>query len=452
MKKGKSYGLMTTIAMIVGVVIGSGIYFKVDDILNYAGGNVALGMLIIVLGSFAIVFGSLSLSELAIRHSEAGGIFYYFAHYIHPGLAASLGLFTAYVYLPTVIAVVTWVAAIFTLGSQSSLEAQVLLAVLYLLVLTVLNIFSKWLAGLFQSLSTLIKVIPLLAIALVGLFWQGDYPQAPSVTPVAVGWGWLSGLVPFYFAYDGWTVVASIAPEIKNPKKNLARAFIFGPMVILALYLLFFYGLNRILGADYILMVGNDAVVHATELLYGKLISKVLLLVIIIAVLGVSNGMLLGTMRLPQAFASLGWIDNRQFAKINLKYQLSIPASLSVASVTLFWLGVHYLTSKFNLLPGSDISEITIVFNNLSFVFLYLAVLGLYRKGIIQNKLTGLFSPILATISAVVLLVGGLLTNFKNVSLFLIFCLFFCLIAFAYYQKNQKRKEKQKASFGKLKK
>lgn len=177
MKKGKSYGLMTTIAMIVGVVIGSGIYFKVDDILNYAGGNVALGMLIIVLGSFAIVFGSLSLSELAIRHSEAGGIFYYFAHYIHPGLAASLGLFTAYVYLPTVIAVVTWVAAIFTLGSQSSLEAQVLLAVLYLLVLTVLNIFSKWLAGLFQSLSTLIKVIPLLAIALVGLFWQGDYPQ-----------------------------------------------------------------------------------------------------------------------------------------------------------------------------------------------------------------------------------------------------------------------------------
>ena len=321
MKKGKSYGLMTTIAMIVGVVIGSGIYFKVDDILNYAGGNVALGMLIIVLGSFAIVFGSLSLSELAIRHSEAGGIFYYFAHYIHPGLAASLGLFTAYVYLPTVIAVVTWVAAIFTLGSQSSLEAQVLLAVLYLLVLTVLNIFSKWLAGLFQSLSTLIKVIPLLAIALVGLFWQGDYPQAPSVTPVVVGWGWLSGLVPFYFAYDGWTVVASIAPEIKNPKKNLARAFIFGPMVILALYLLFFYGLNRILGADYILMVGNDAVVHATELLYGKLISKVLLLVIIIAVLGVSNGMLLGTMRLPQAFASLGWIDNRQFAKINLKYQ-----------------------------------------------------------------------------------------------------------------------------------
>jgi APA family basic amino acid/polyamine antiporter len=436
----KAYGLVTTIAMIVGVVIGSGIYFKVDDILNFAGGNVALGMTIIALGSFAIVFGSLSISELAIRHSEAGGIFYYYAHYIHPGLATALGIFTAYVYLPTVVAVVTWVAAIFTLGTQSSLEAQVLLAALYLFVLTVLNIFSKWLAGYFQSLSTLIKVIPLIAIALVGLFWQGDFPQAPAITPVAVGWGWLSGLVPLYFAYDGWTVVASIAPEIKNPKKNLARAFIFGPMAILALYLLFFYGLNRILGPDYILMAGNDAVVHATELIYGKTISKILLLVIIIAVLGVSNGMLLGTMRLPQAFAQLGWIKNPKFAKLNLKYQLSIPASLSVVAVAYIWLAVHYLVSKFNLLPGSDISEIAIVFNNLSFVFLYIIVLRLYRKGIIKNKLTGLIAPLLAILSALILLLGGLLTNFKTVTFFLLFCLLFCLAAFAYYQKNQREK------------
>ena len=441
MKERKQYGLMTTIAMIVGVVIGSGIYFKVDDILNYAGGNVGLGMLIIVLGSFAIVFGSLSISELAVRHSDAGGIFYYYAHYIHPGLATSLGIFASYVYMPTVIAVITWVGAVFTLGGQSSLEAQILLATLYLIVLTVLNIYSKWLAGLFQSLSTLIKIVPLLAIAIIGFFWQKDFPVAPNVTPISVGWGWLSGLVPLYFAYDGWTVVTSIAPEIKNPKKNLARAFIFAPMVILALYLLFFYGLNQILGPDYILMVGNDAVVHAIELIYGKLVSKVLLLVIIIAVLGVSNGMLLATMRLPQAFASLGWIEQSKFAKIDLKYQLSLPASFSVAGVTLFWLGVHYLVSKFNLLPGSDISEITIVFNNLSFVFLYWIVFMLYRKGVIQNKLTGLISPILATVAAVVLLVGGLLTNFRNVFFFLVFCFFFCLIVFLYYQKNQSKQK-----------
>ncbi len=434
----ETYGPMMTIAMIVGIVIGSGIYFKVDDILSYAGGNVWLGMLIIVLGSFAIVFGSLGLSELAIRHSEAGGIFYYYAHYIHPGLAASLGIFTAYVYLPTVIAVVAWVAANFTLGSQASLEMTTLLAAIYLLVLTGLNIYSKWLAGYFQSLSTIVKVLPLLAIALVGIFWQGEFPAAPQVTPIDVGWNWVSGLLPLYFAYDGWTIVASIAPEIKNPKRNLSRSFVIGPLVILGLYLLFFYGLNRILGPDFILQAGNDAVVHATSMIYGKMIGKLLLVVIIIAVLGVSNGMLLATMRLPQAFAELGWINSPRLARIHLKYQLSIPASLSVAAVTMMWLGVHYIVTKFNLLPRSDISEITIVFNNLSFVFLYGIVLNLYRKGIIKNKLTGLVAPILAILSALMLLVGGLMTNFATVCLFFVFCLIFCLCSFVFYQKNQK--------------
>lgn len=70
-----TYGLVTAIAMIVGIVIGSGIYFKVDDILNFAGGNVWLGMLVIALGAVSIVFGSLSISELALRSAASGGIF-----------------------------------------------------------------------------------------------------------------------------------------------------------------------------------------------------------------------------------------------------------------------------------------------------------------------------------------------------------------------------------------
>ncbi|TCD45708.1 APC family permease [Streptococcus sp. X16XC17] len=438
----QTYGLTTAIAMIVGVVIGSGIYFKVDDILVYAGGNVWLGMLVIALGSFAVVFGSLGISELATRHDENGGIFSYYARYISPGLAASLGLFSAYVYLPTVIAVVAWVAANFTLGSQSSLEAQTLLAALYLVILTFLNIYSKMLAGYFQSLSTLIKIVPLLAIALVGLFWQGQAPQLPQeLTPIEprdVGFGWLSALMPLYFAYDGWTVVANIAPEIKNPKRNLSRAFIIGPMLILVLYLIFFYGLTQILGPTYIMTTGNDAVIHATNLVYGPFISKILLVIIIIAVLGVSNGMLLATMRLPQAFAERGWIKSEKMAKIHLKYQLSVPASLSVAGVTLVWLGIHYLVSKFNLLPRSDISEITIVFNNTCFIFLYFIVLRLFLKGEIKNRLTGFVAPILAIISAITLLVGSLLTNFATAACFLLVCLGLCLISFAIYKKNTK--------------
>lgn len=442
-EKRQTYGLSTAIAMIVGVVIGSGIYFKVDDILSYAGGNVALGIAIIILGSFAIVFGSLSLSELSVRHTENGGIFSYYARYINEDVAATLGFFTSYVYLPSLIAVVTWVGANFTLGSHSSLEFQIILSVFYLILLTVINIYSRVLAGRFQSLSTLLKMLPLLAIALVGIFWRQDVPDLPSGVALIksrdVGLSWLSGLMPLYFAYDGWTVVASLAPEMKNPQKNISRAFIIGPMVILSLYLLFFYGLNRILGAEFVMSTGNDAVLYATEMIYGKVVSQLLLVIIIISVLGVSNGLLLSAMRLPQAFAERGWIQNEKIARINPKYQLSVSSSLLVASCTLFWLLIHYLVTKFNLLPGSDISEIAIVFNNLTFVLLYISVLRLYIKREITNKLTGLIAPIFAILSALVLLFGSLLTNAVMALFFMGFCLLFCLGSFIFYRLRLKK-------------
>lgn len=440
-----TYGLTTTIAMIVGIVIGSGIYFKVDDILTYTGGNVFLGMLVIVLGSFSIIFGSLSMSELALRTSDSGGIFSYYERYIHPGLASTLGFFTAYLYLPSLVAVVSWVAANFTLGSKSSLEAQTLLALVYIILLAGMNIYSKRLGGFFQSLTTMVKVIPLVLIAGIGIFWSDPSPDIPSglqvIEPSNVGWGWLSGLVPLYFAYDGWTIFVSIAPEVKNPKKNLPLAFIIGPVLILVLYLAFFFGLSKILGPSFIMTTGNDAVNYAAEWLFGRHIGNLLLLIIVLAVLGVANGILLGTMRLPQAFAERGWINSPKMAEINLKYQMSIPASLSVAGVTLVLLAIHYLVTKFNLLPGSDISEIAIVFNNTSLIFLYVAVLRLYLKGDIKNRFTGFISPILAILGGLVLLVGSFISNFWMVLVFQLFCLLFCMVSYAIYRKNTKLKK-----------
>ena len=66
-KQKHAYGILTGITMIVGIVIGAGIYFKADDILSFTGGNMLLGFLVLVIGASNIIFGSLSLSELAKR-------------------------------------------------------------------------------------------------------------------------------------------------------------------------------------------------------------------------------------------------------------------------------------------------------------------------------------------------------------------------------------------------
>ena len=76
MKKNE-YGLFTAIAMIEGIVIGSGIFFKSDNILVATGGSVALGVLVFCIAAIAIILGSLTITQLASRSSKEGGLIAY---------------------------------------------------------------------------------------------------------------------------------------------------------------------------------------------------------------------------------------------------------------------------------------------------------------------------------------------------------------------------------------
>ena len=81
-KQQEHYGLFTATAMIIGIVIGSGIFFKSDDVLTYTGGNVGLGVLVFIIGAFSIIFGSLTLTELSVRTKSSGGIISYYEEFI----------------------------------------------------------------------------------------------------------------------------------------------------------------------------------------------------------------------------------------------------------------------------------------------------------------------------------------------------------------------------------
>ena len=73
----RKFGLLTTTAMIVGIVIGSGIFFKTDNILAAVNGSVFLGVLAWALGGFGIVFGGLTIAVLAKRDENVGGLITY---------------------------------------------------------------------------------------------------------------------------------------------------------------------------------------------------------------------------------------------------------------------------------------------------------------------------------------------------------------------------------------
>ena len=284
----KTYGLWTATAMIVGICVGSGIFFKVDDILRFTGGNVVLGALVFIIGAFSIIFGSISLTNLAARSNKNGGIVAYFEEFYSESIASAVGWFQTFLYYPTIAVVVAWASGIYTcllLGLPDNLDLQMAIGLFYLLLFYGINILSSTLGGRFQVISSIAKLIPLIGVGLIAIFFTKDYPEIPANVervPVSnVGIGWLAALAPTAFSYDGWAISLSISGEVKNPKKTMPLALTIAPIIVLFVYLSYFLGMTHILGPEYILSTGNGAVTEIGYMLLGKSGEVIILLFIL---------------------------------------------------------------------------------------------------------------------------------------------------------------------------
>ncbi len=440
----RHFGLFTAISMIVGICIGSGIFFKADDILRYTGGNVFLGVVVLCIGAFNIVFGGISLTELSLRTEKNGGIVGYFEEFISSKMGSAFGWFQTFVYLPTITSVVAWVAGIYTcilLGINSTLEIQVLLGLIFVSFFYLVNIFNYRFAGFFQNMTTLTKLIPLFGIAIIGFFWTKSNPSIPAnvqaVSTSNVGWGWLAALAPVAFSYDGWPVVTSITNEIHRPKRNMPLALIIGPLVVLGVYLSYFLGITKVLGAEYILSTGDRAIYDLGELLLGKQGQFVLLIFVIVSVLGVVNGIVLGSTRMPQALASKNMLpQSERIKRIDEKKQLSVASCWISYGITLLWMLVHYITQKTGMISGSDVSEIAIVFSYICYLFLYVKVIQMKKAGKIKSIFKGYIAPVFAIFGAIIIVIGGIISN-PYMPIYILICLLVCAFGYFYYQRKK---------------
>ena len=439
------YGFITAVTMIVGIVIGSGIFFKCDDVLRYTGGSVWLGTIAFCIGAFSIVFGSLTLTELSIRTEKNGGVVGYYEDFISKKVACGFGWFQTFVYYPTIIAVVSWVAAVYMVvlfNMKTNLETQILIAFIIILVFYAVNILSLKLGGYFQNVSTFIKLVALIGIATAGIVIGNSNPQIPKgivhIAKSNVGLGWLASLAPIAFSFDGWTIASSITNEVKDPKKNMTRALIVGPCIVLAVYLLYFLGLDNMLGPEYIMSTGNNAVGKAGELIFGANGTKIILIFIIIAVLGVVNGLILGILRMPQALASKNMIpDAEKVTKINSKIELSVRSCVISFVTCIVWLFIHYIVQKSGILGSSDISEIAIIFSYLCYILLYIKVINMKKNGIIESSFKGIICPVFAILGSAIILIGGIVSNPLYAPVFIIFCSIVFIIGLAFYKCRQ---------------
>ena len=411
--KEKGYGLFTTVAMIIGVVIGSGIFFKSDNILVATNGSIALGVLVFCIAAIAIIFGSLTISELAARNSEAGGLIAYAEQSYNKSIACAFGWFQTFLYFPTLIAVVAYVAGIYIcllFGINGSLELQILIGLIVIVMIYILNGLSSKLGGLFQNASTIIKLIPLILIAIAGII-LGDPSSITSIelSSAVKSTGWIAAIAPIAFSFDGWIVSTSIGHEVRDSKRNLPKALIIAPISILIVYLLYFVGISIYVGPETIMSIGDAHVDLAANNLFGMWGSKIVLVFVIISIIGTVNGLIMGIIRLPYSLAIRGMFPKSEvIANVDEKTKMPINSTVVSFIISVSWLAVHYFTTKTGLLPNSDISEISITMSYVLYALLYVKVLQLGIKKEIKSIIRGIINPILALCGSAIILLGSI--------------------------------------------
>lgn len=439
----RTYGLFTAITMITGIVIGSGIFFKSDDVLGFTGGNVSLGIIVFLVAAIAIIFGSLTISMLAMRTDKPGGLVAYTEEFVGMGTSTAFGWFQAFLYMPTLAAVVSWVCGIYIaqlFGWDASLENSTIIGFIVLTGLFIYNTISaKW-GGYLQNASMIIKMIPLFVIAIFGIIFGNPgtviAEDVKSFGTSISDWGWISAFAPIAFSFDGWIISTSICHEIKNSKRNLPLALTISPLIVLVAYVLYFVGVTSLLGPDMVLELGDESAYKAANMIFGDLGAKVILTFVVISVIGTVNGITLGFIRIPYSLALRNMIPGSKILSKESSKLNGMPLNSAILAyvLALFWLLVHFLTQKFGM--RGDVSEIAIGVSYINYIVLYVAVMKLAKKGEIKSIFKGYVIPILATIGSIVILSGSV-----GHTLFIYYvaiCLAIMIAGALFYRKNKK--------------
>ncbi len=302
----KHYGLFTAICMVVGIVIGSGVFFKAQDILNYTNGNMLLGILAWVIGGVVMIICAFTFANLATKYVKVNGIVDYAEAVVGEKYAYMTGWFVSTIYFPAMTSVLAWVSARYTLilfDADADITGGLCMALgaFYLCLAYAVNILSPKIAGKFQISTTIIKLLPLATVVVIGTIVgiaNGNTTEAFVGAAHSMGGGNASslfaGIAAAAFAYEGWIIATSINAELKEPKKNLPIALVVGTIIIMAAYILYFVGLTGGASVDVLRAEGSPT---AFKNLFGNVGGNIFNAFIVVSCLGTLNGLMLACTR-----------------------------------------------------------------------------------------------------------------------------------------------------------
>jgi APA family basic amino acid/polyamine antiporter len=286
------------VLVVVGTVIGSGIWVVPGPVLKASGGDPGVALLVWLIGGACALLGALTFGELGGMLPDAGGSYTYVREAFGPFPAFLLG-WTLFLAINTGSTATLAVAFGNYAAELTPLSPWVrkAIAVAMILVVTAINIRGTRRAATVQNWSTGVKVGAILLLAGCGLLLGHGLPETGSralTTPVsgALISGAGVGLLGVLWAYEGWQNVTNSAGETIDPQRNFARGIVIGTALLVAIYVIANLGYLAALGPDAV--AGSDRVAAtAVRSLFGPAAAKLVTAAILVSMFSAANGLAL---------------------------------------------------------------------------------------------------------------------------------------------------------------
>jgi basic amino acid/polyamine antiporter, APA family len=326
-------GLWTSISLVVGGIIGSGIFMKPAVMASQLGSPYLLVGVWILAGVITL-FGALSNAEVAAMIPETGGQFIFFQRMYGEFVAFLYGWAAFAVFNTAGVASIAYVLGTYVeyfielprfssaveqgihvhiplIGTMYPLEniGVKSVTIFIVLILTLINYRSTRSGGDIQVVFTALKVVAMILIV-GGLCFSGKgdfnnfFSSSSHIHPQ--GWALIGAVVAAlsgaFWGYDGWNNITFVAGEIKNPQRNIPKSLLFGIVICILIYTAITLAYLYVLPIDVVAksaMVASDAAAVVMGTIGGGLIA----LMVIISTFGTTNGNILATSRVSFAMA-----------------------------------------------------------------------------------------------------------------------------------------------------
>ncbi len=318
---GRTLRFRDLLLLIIGTVIGSGIFLVPGPVLRYVHARPGLAAVVWISGGILSLMGALTYGELSAMRPEAGGLYVYIRE-CFGGVAAFLYGWVLF-FLISSGSIATLAVGFGTYFDQivpvGALGVKLIAAAMIAAVAAV-NVLGTRNSANVQNAATAFKVVAILVLATVLLVFGHHQPE--SATSVMYSGSLFSGfgvaMISVLWAYEGWQYCTFSAGETIDPQRNFPRAFLFGSLALIAIYLFANVGYVAALGPVKAAATNGVAALAARSVL-GQAGSWLISFAVLVSMFSAANGLTLTSPRVYYAMARDGVFFGK-LAEVHPKY------------------------------------------------------------------------------------------------------------------------------------